>query len=160
VVGFGAAQSGAPPIPPLPRPMPQASNEGLELAIAAAMKDAGIGPSDIDAIVPQACGIPALDQPEAQALRHVFGERLSELPLVTVAPFIGDCAAGNGGILAAVAAMCLREQRLPARLHAVIPPADLRAGPSLATAARLRSILVCSSSYGGQNAALILSAAA
>jgi 3-oxoacyl-[acyl-carrier-protein] synthase II len=156
VAGFGAAHSSPPSIPPLQQPAEGASNDGLELAINAALKDAGIGAADIDAIVPQACGVPSLDQPEAGALRKVFAERLSKVPIVTTAPFVGDCAAGNGGVLAAVGALCLRHQSLPARHHAGQYAKDLDVGSASARPAVLRNILVCSSALGGQNAALIL----
>lgn len=155
ISGFGAAQSGAPNIPPCHNP---ASNRGLVLAISRSLRDASISPADIDAIVPQAPGVPAIDLPEAASLREVFAARLASIPLVTLAPMLGDCIAGQGGLQAAVAAMCIREQRLPARLNAGSPLPGLDAGPAPSRPARLRHVLVCTSSLGGQNAALVLSA--
>jgi 3-oxoacyl-[acyl-carrier-protein] synthase II len=149
VAGFGAATSVAPAGGDGP-------NEGLVLAMQAALRDAKINAEDVDAIVPQGCGLPTLDQPEAAALRVIFGNRLPNLPMVTVAPYIGDCAAGNGAILAAVGALCIQNQRLPARAHGGAYAADLNVGPAQARAAQLRNILVCTSAMGGQNAALVL----
>jgi 3-oxoacyl-[acyl-carrier-protein] synthase II len=147
VAGFGAATSTATGDGP---------NEGLVLAMQAALRDANVRAEDIDAVVPQGAGLPTLDQPEAAALRTVFGKRLQFLPLVTVAPYIGDCAAGNGAILAAVGALCLQNQRLPARANGGAYAADLDVGPAPARPAQLRNILVCTSAMGGQNAALVL----
>jgi len=65
--------------------------------------------------------------------------------------------AGAGGIQAAVAAMCLREQRLPARIYGDGgPPAGMLIGAAPSTPAKLEHILVCTPALGGQNAAVIL----
>jgi 3-oxoacyl-[acyl-carrier-protein] synthase II len=156
VAGFGAAHSGSPRIPPVTHEIPRESNEGLALAIRAALNDADVGADEIDAIVPQACGVPSIDQPEASALREIFGARLSEIPMITLSPNIGTCAAGSGGLLAAAGALCLYHQRLPARIHGGGYPADLDVGPAPARDRKLRAILVCTSAMGGQNAALVL----
>jgi 3-oxoacyl-(acyl-carrier-protein) synthase len=97
-----------------------------------------------------------MDRREAGALRAVFGARLPKIPLVTLTPQIGDALASNGGLAVAVAAMCLKEQKLPARLQAGKPQAGLDAGPAPARPAALRHVLVATSSLGGQNAAVIL----
>ncbi|MDX2130690.1 MAG: beta-ketoacyl synthase N-terminal-like domain-containing protein [Planctomycetota bacterium] len=156
VAGFGAAHSGPPLFAPLPAPTQDACNEGLAFAIEAALADAGIGPGEIDAIVPQGLGAPAVDARELGALRAVFGARLAEIPLVTLTPAIGDLFAGHGAVQAAVGAMCVREQRLPARLHAGTPAPDARCGADAARAAEVRHLLVTTASMGGQNAALVL----
>lgn len=156
LAGFGAGQSRVANIPSLGRDM--VSGEGLEVAIEGALRDAGVTPETIDAIIPQAWGVPSVDETEASTLRAIFGERLSSIPLVTLTPMIGDCTAGNGGIHAAVGAMCLREQRLPARLHSGSPMGGLNAGPSPSESRAMRNVLVCTSGMGGQNAAIVLQA--
>lgn len=149
LTGFGAGQS--------PASMdPEESSEGLRIAIEAALRDAETDPADIDAIVPHAAGAPALDAEEVYAMRRVFGDRLPNIPLVTLPPHIGELVAGGMGAAAAVAARCMGEQRLPARLHAGSPIDDADASPAEARPAELRNILVCSNALGGQNAALIL----
>ena len=129
---------------------------GLRAAVESALADAGVKADDIDAIVPHASGIPAMDAGEAGALRAVFGSRLASVPLVTVSPLIGESSAGNGAVLAAVGALCVRHQMIPARLHAGNCPRDLQAHAAPAGKAALRHVLVCSSSFGGQNAAIVL----
>jgi len=159
VAGFGAAHGG----PPFDAIDDSASageqpSDGLRWAIEAALADAAAHPDEIDAIVPTGSGVPRVDDAEAGALRMVFGARLERIPLVTIRPNVGDCQAGNGALQAAVGAMCLFEQRLPARLHHGAPAPGLQAGPAGAQAAKLRCVLVCTSSLGGQNAALVLRA--
>ncbi|MFI4898098.1 MAG: beta-ketoacyl-[acyl-carrier-protein] synthase family protein [Phycisphaerales bacterium JB059] len=134
-------------------------SDGLFDAIERALGDAGLEPEAIDAIVPGAHGAPALDGAEASALRRTFGDRLGEIPLVTTAPSIGSCVAGQGGLQAAVGALCLHKQMLPGRIHAGSPSDGLRAEACDPRDARLAHVLVCASGLGGQNAALVLSRA-
>jgi 3-oxoacyl-[acyl-carrier-protein] synthase II len=154
VAGFGAGHDTGDCIPPITNP--NAVNEGLECAIGAALRDAGITPDDVDAIVPQASGIPSLDAGEAGALRKIFGAGLAKKPMVTLPPLVGDCSAGSGAVQVVVAAMAIAKQTLPARIHAGSHPADLDVGPAPSRPARLRNVLVCSSALGGQCGALVL----
>lgn len=130
--------------------------EGPLAAIENALDDAGVAPGHIDAIVPHGCGVRASDVEEAAALRTVFGERLASVPLVTLAPSLGDTMAAAGGLAVGVAAMCLRHQALPARLHAGSPAPGLMAIAAPQRDAPLRHMLVCTNSFAGQNAALVL----
>lgn len=160
VAGFGASHSDALEfLRGLPRPDFASKDEGIQFAIENALEDAGIGPEAVDAIVPHATGVPYHDARELGALRAVFGPRLMRFPMVTLTPMLGDCAAAQGGLAAAVGALCLRNQRLPARVHSGRPHADVQAGATPGGEAALRHILVLTSSLGGQNAALILRAA-
>lgn len=149
VLGFGAAHSS-------PWYEDGEADEGMRFAIEAALDDANVKASEIDAIVPMALGVEVMDRAEFGALRAVFGDRLKDVPLITLGAHVGNCNAGSGGLQAAVAAKCLFEQRLPARLHAGTPRPGIRAGAEPARAAALRRVLVCSGSLGGQNAALVL----
>lgn len=155
VAGFGAGHSDRLELDPASAGAPDV---GLQYAIENALHDAGIGPGDIDAIVPHASGVPASDAEELGALRAVFGDRLKDIEIVTLTPALGECMAGNGGVMAAAAAMMLHTRTLPARLHAGSPPPGLRVGPAASRPARLTNVLVCSSALGGQNAAVVLRA--
>ncbi|MBK7403183.1 MAG: hypothetical protein IPJ41_00775 [Phycisphaerales bacterium] len=157
VLGFGAAH-GPPPFDVID-PAPGAGEtpgDGLRWAITSALADSGLSAGDIDAIVPTGAGVVGADAIEADALRTVFGDRLERIPLVTIRGVVGDCQAGNGALQAAVAALCVREQKLPARLHAGSPAPGLNAGAAPARDAVLRRVLVCSTSLAGQNAAVVL----
>jgi 3-oxoacyl-[acyl-carrier-protein] synthase II len=133
-------------------------DDGLQYAIENALDDAGIRPDDIDAIVPHASGIPAMDRAEAAALKAIFGDRLGKIPLITLPPAIGDCLASAGGLAVAAAALALRHQQLPARIHGGTPADGLDAGAAPARPARLRHILVATGALGGQAAAVLLRA--
>lgn len=149
LVGFGAGHS------PMSGDTARRSL-GLRYAIENALEDAGLSAADIDAIVPHASGVKAIDEEEAHALRAIFGSRLASIPLITLTPALGDTMAGAGGLGACVAAMALKHQTLPARLNAGTPAADLQAGAAKSRDAALRHILVCTNSFAGQNAAVVL----
>lgn len=131
-------------------------HDGIAYAIENALADAKVAAAEIDAIVPYASGIAHADANEAAALRQVFGARLKDIPLITVVPNAGVTVAGTGGLQLAAAAMAVREQRLPARIHAGACPSDLQAGPVAARPANLRCVLVLTSALGGQNAAVVV----
>jgi 3-oxoacyl-[acyl-carrier-protein] synthase II len=152
LLGFGAGHS--------PRSADHGERaEGLISAIERALAESNVNASDVDAIVPHGAGVQDVDGEEAAALRAVFGSSLGKIPLVTTSGAIGETMAGTGGIAACVGAMCLDQQRLPARLHAGSWPDDLDVGPAPVRDVELRHILVCTNSLGGQNAALVLGTA-
>ncbi len=152
IVGFGAGQS--------PRSTePEQRAEGLTIAVENALSEAGLEPGEIDAIMPAATGVPRLDETEAHALQSVFGPGASGTPLITLPGAIGDTMAGAGALQACVGAMCVKEQRLPARLHGGSPAHGMDAGASESREAKLERVLVCTGSLGGQNAALVLARA-
>lgn len=151
VDGFGAGQSPS-------RGDAAHRAQGLTRAIRAALRDADVTPAEIDAIVPHAAGVRADDEMEVEALAEVFGDRLASIPLITLTPAIGELSAGAGGVAVAAAAMALRDQTLPARLHAGRADERVLAGAAPSRRATLRRVLVATNSLGGQNAALVLSA--
>ena len=136
--------------------VPDASGESLADAIERALADAGVAPTEIDAIIPYGSGVPDLDGLERNALARVFGDGLATKPIVTLAPSVGATIAGFGTIAVAVAARALAEQRLPARL-ATTAATGLLANAAPSEARDLRHILVSTPSLGGQNSAVVVS---
>lgn len=158
LVGFGCGMDTRPLTPGLEGEGDADEDRGLTGAIRRALKDAGIGPESIDAVVPMAAGEAALDRRELGSIRAALGDAAGR-PMITVTPVAGNMLAGHGGLTAAAGAMAIREQKLPARVHAGTPDgAD--AGACGARDAGLEHVLVCSGSYGGQAAALVLKRAA
>ncbi len=153
VIGFGASQT----VNPASRNVtPDAAGRGIAHAIAAALREAKIGPDAIDLIVPFGIGAPATDQAEAAALRSVFGDALASVPIASLKSMAGNCAAGSGGLDVCVAAMALAQQTLPAVINCTQPLPGLRAAAAPSRPAPLRHALVYSTGLGGQNAALVL----
>jgi len=167
IAGFGAGQSIDAPLPGVFPGTGEdtdwskgveglSGDRALTRAIRAALADAGIGADEVDAVVPAAIGDPESDAREAGSLRAVFGERLASIPLVTMTPNVGLCSAGHGALQVALGALCMKEQKLPARAHRGSPAAGLDAGPASPRATALRHVLVCVCALGGQCAAVVL----
>ncbi|MCA9306217.1 MAG: beta-ketoacyl synthase N-terminal-like domain-containing protein [Phycisphaerales bacterium] len=150
VLGFGAGQSPS-------RGDASRRAEGMVVAIRSALRDGDIEAAEIDVIVPHGAGVLRDDEAELAALREVFGDRLASIPLMLMSPMVGELSAGAGGVAVAAAAMALRHQMLPARVHGGSPDARVLAGRAEKRPATLRRILVVTNSLGGQNAALVLS---
>ena len=132
-------------------------DESVPSAIRAALADACCSPDDIDAILPFGSSIPSMDQIDARAIQSVFGDRAASIPVITTVPYVGLCGAGQGALAASIAAHCIREQMLPARIGIQGEDSSgLNAGPCEARPASLRNILVFTTSVGGQNNAYVL----
>ena len=128
---------------------------GIEGAIRRALADADTSADQIDAIVPHAMGYGPVDAGESAALEAVFGERLASIPLVTLTPQLGGCAAGQSALQVAVGALCVKHQRLPARLHGGGASEGLDVGPSPSRELPLRRVLVVGSGLGGSCGAVV-----
>ena len=132
-------------------------DQSVVSAINGALASAGCAPEEVDAILPLGSGIPEMDLVDARAIKSVFGERAGRIPLITLIPYIGLCGAGLGAIAVAVAAQCLREQVLPARIGVTEQGAHgLDSGPCASHSAELNKVLVFTTSLGGQNVAVLL----
>lgn len=153
IVGFGASQS----VDLSSRNLrPDTAGRGIALALRSALREAGIGPDQIDLIIPYGLGWPASDQAEAAALQSVFGETLHDLPIASLKGYAGNCCAGAGGLDVCVAAKAIAEQTIPAIINCERPLSGLAASSTASRSGKLRHAMVCSSGMGGQNAALVL----
>ncbi len=146
LTGFAATQSLTPALPIFDDD-PATTDEGLERAIAGAIRDAALTPDDIDIVYPLAVGVPELDAREASAIEAALGPRAAQIPWITLTDKVGNTLAAHGALAAAAAALALATQTIPDS------PARSPASPPKA----LRNALVCAPSLAGQCAALVLS---
>lgn len=152
VVGFGASQS----VNREKRNLePDSEGRAVVTSVKAALREAGIGPDDIDMVIGFGSGVLSWDNAEAAGYRQVFGDRLKQLPVVSLRALVGNCGAGGGGIDVAIAAKAIKEQKIPAIVNRDNPIEGLGASaPS--TDAVLNHVLVFNTGLGGQNTALVL----
>jgi 3-oxoacyl-(acyl-carrier-protein) synthase len=132
-----------------------ASTPALSAAIRGALADAGIGPSDVDAVFADAVGTRAADDAEIAALDGVLG---SPVPVTAPKAGTGRTYSAGGSLDVAAAALAIRDQLIPPTPNAAT--ADLGTGVDLVTGARparLRHVLVLARGFGGFASALVLS---
>jgi 3-oxoacyl-(acyl-carrier-protein) synthase len=116
-------------------------------AMQAAIADADLAPSDIDAIYASANGTKRGDRLEMRAIHRLFGDDVP--PVVATKEYFGEYAAG-GGLQLATALLAIRDQKLHASCGFEEADSEMRftlLRKSKST--NLRNILVNSISAGG-----------
>ncbi len=148
ILGFGAVYDAHPTIGYNPR------GEGAAAAIRMAIANSELKPEDIGGIIASANGSPAGDEMEARALKAVFGDSLTGLPLCAPKALFGESMGAGGAVGALVAGFALRRGELP-------PTAGASAANGLqlsssAQALRGENILINAFSCDGNNASLVV----
>lgn len=130
-------------------------------AMRRALADAGIAAADVGYVNAHGTGTLANDANETRALKAVLGETAARTPVSSIKGHLGHALGAAGAIEAAVTALVLARRRLPPTLHYTPgdPECDLDyvAGAPRETA--VAHALTNSFGFGGQNSALVLSAA-
>ncbi len=139
-----------------PEPQGRAVVSAISGALAAARLDA----SDVDHVNAHGTATPQNDLAEARALHAVFGPRASRLPVTSVKSMIGHCLGAAGAIEAAILALSIDRGVIPPTIHhdATDPECRLEIVANTARAARIRHGVSTSLAFGGNDAALVLSA--
>lgn len=135
--------------------------EGEVEAMRAALADAGIAPGDVGYVNAHGTGTRANDANETRALKAVLGEAACRTPVSSVKGHLGHALGAAGAIEAAVTALALARKRLPPTLHYTPgdPDCDLDYVPGAPRDAAVAHALSNSFGFGGQNSALVISAA-
>jgi 3-oxoacyl-(acyl-carrier-protein) synthase len=140
---------------------PDPDGRGLERAVRAALRQAGLGPGDVDFVSAHGTGTPLNDPIETAVLTRVLGPRVASVPVNSIKGSLGHTM-GAAAVLEAV--MCLLASR-----HGLIPPTLNLDEPDpecrldhvcgAARASRPRISLSTSLGFGGCNGALVLEGA-
>ncbi|MEO7663649.1 MAG: beta-ketoacyl-ACP synthase II, partial [Candidatus Limnocylindrales bacterium] len=83
---------------------PEPPGRGAMMAMTGAMRNAGIGPTDIDYLVAHGTSTPLNDATETKAIKRAFGERARSLPISSPKSMVGHLL-GAAGAVAAIAAV-------------------------------------------------------
>lgn len=131
---------------------------GLGDSIRLALANAGVGRNAVDCVNAWGPGHKLVDRAEAQVLRTVFGERLADIPVVSIKGAIGNPLGAGGPIQVAAAALGLRDGTIPPTVNWQYPDPDCPLNLSAkARAVSHRITLVNSHGLSGTNACLVLS---
>jgi len=132
--------------------------EGAFLAMSQALREADLGPADIQYINAHGTGTPNNDASESAAIRRLFG---SQLPAVSsTKSFTGHTTSASGSIEAVFCLLALRHQFIPQNIGFQTPDAQcidvqetMRTRPT-----SLRHVLCNAFGFGGNDSSIVLSA--
>ena len=136
---------------------PPEDGEGAARCMAAALRDAGLNPSDIDYINAHGTSTPLNDKCETLAIKTVFGEHAYKLMVSSTKSMTGHMLGAAGGIEAAFTALTLHHGIIPptANLRTPDPDCDLDYVPLTAREARIQTAMSNSFGFGGTNGVVI-----
>jgi 3-oxoacyl-[acyl-carrier-protein] synthase II len=138
---------------------PEPTGRGATRAMTMAMRNAGVGPDEIDWIVAHGTSTPLNDVTETRAIKAAFGDQAQRVAISSPKSMIGHLV-GAAGIASALAALGgIRDQVISPTVnleHPDLPECDLDYVPGTARPARLDTVMVNGFGFGGQNAVAIL----
>jgi len=136
---------------------PPDNGEGAARCMAMALKDAGMGPGDVDYINAHGTSTPLNDVCETRAIKTVFGDRAYEIPISSTKSMTGHLLGGAGGIEAVFSIKAIEEGVIPPTINYENPDpeCDLDYVPNVARHKALRVVMSNSFGFGGTNAVLI-----
>lgn len=133
---------------------------GTASAMTQALAQAGLPPNEVDYISAHGTGTPTNDRVETLAVRRVFGDAASRVPMSSVKSMIGHTMGAASAIEAAVCVMAITSGVMPptVNLDEPDPECDLDYVPHTARRAEVGVALNNSAAFGGNNAVTVFGA--
>jgi 3-oxoacyl-[acyl-carrier-protein] synthase II len=121
-----------------------------------ALRDAGIGPSDVQYINAHGTSTPYNDLNETRAIKAVFGEHASSLLVSSTKSATGHTLGAAGGIEFAVCTLAVRDGMVPPTINyrTPDPECDLNYVPNTSVKAEVDVAISNSFGFGGHNCTL------
>ena len=154
VLGYGMSADGYHIT--LPRP----GGAGAARAMAAAMDDAGLGPSQIDYINAHGTSTPANDMTETTAIKTAFGDTAYDIPVSSTKSMTGHLLGAAGAIESLACLLAIRDGVLPPTINYETPDeeCDLDYVPNEAREVTITTAMTNSFGFGGHNVSLVFGA--
>ena len=140
--------------------LPPADGEGARKCMVAAMRDAGVGPSDIDYLNAHGTSTPAGDVGETVGIKRAFGDASKTLAVSSTKSTTGHLLGAAGAAEAIFCILAIRDQVLPPTINYETPDpeCDLDYVPNTARDAKVSTVISNSFGFGGTNGSLIFRA--
>ena len=140
--------------------LPPADGEGARKCMVAAMKDAGIDPSDVDYLNAHGTSTPAGDIGETVGIKRAFGDAARTLAVSSTKSTTGHMLGAAGVAETIFCALAIRDGVIPptTNLDNQDPECDLDYVPNTARETKVRTALSNSFGFGGTNGSLVLRA--
>ncbi len=152
IVGYGATGDAYHLTAPAP------DGEGAQRAMRRAMKDAGVGPADVQYINAHGTSTPANDLNETRAIKAVFGEHAAGLSVSSTKSATGHMLGAAGAVEALACALAVGEGIIPPTINYETPDpeCDLDYTPNAAARRDVEVALSNSFGFGGHNVTLAI----
>lgn len=144
---------------------PETDGSGAADAIRAAMRDADVGPEDIDYVNAHGTSTPLNDRSETLAMKAALGDRAYEIPTSSTKSAIGHLLGAAGAVEAVATILALRDRIAPPTLGLENPDEGLdldyvpgQARPLPRANGRPAIGLSNAFGFGGHNVVLVLEA--
>lgn len=136
---------------------PPADGEGARKCMTAALKDAGIDPSDVDYLNAHGTSTPAGDIGETVGIRRTFGDAADNLVVSSTKSTTGHMLGAAGVAEAIFSILAIRDQVIPPTMNLdnQDPACDLDYAPNEARDAKVKTVVSNSFGFGGTNGSLI-----
>src|SRR5690606_16639046 len=138
---------------------PSENGKGAALCMRNALTSAGLDISTVDYINAHGTSTPAGDIAETMAIKSVFGNRASQVPISSTKSMLGHLLGASGAVEAIVCVLSLRDQIITPTINLdnPDPECDLDYVPHTARDAKLDVALSNSFGFGGTNGSLLFS---
>jgi len=136
---------------------PDPEGIGAGLCIQAALKDAGLNPTDIDCINAHGTSTKLNDISETKAIKSVFGDYAFEVPVTSTKSMTGHILGGAGVTEAIYSILTIKNSLIPPTINYEFkdPECDLDYVTNKARNMRVGTVLSNSFGFGGTNSSLI-----
>ena len=137
---------------------PSPDGDGMIRCMQAAIDSAGITCEAIDYINAHGTSTPLNDLYESRAIKKVFGESASQVPVSSTKSMTGHLLGGAGGIETSFTVLALKNGIIPPTINLENPAdeCDLDYVPKVARKADLTYAMSNSFGFGGTNASLVV----
>jgi 3-oxoacyl-[acyl-carrier-protein] synthase II len=154
VTGFGASGDA------FHMTAPPEDGEGMALAMRAAIREAGLEPSQIAHINAHGTSTSLNDACETAAIKTVLGDHARQVPITSNKSMIGHCLGAAGGIESVMSVKTIVEGVIPPtiNLDTADPACDLDYTPNQARHVAVGNVLCNSFGFGGTNACMLYQA--
>jgi 3-oxoacyl-[acyl-carrier-protein] synthase II len=137
---------------------PHETGDGAARAMAIAIKDAGLEPTDITYINAHGTSTDLNDRLETMAIKRVFGPHAYKLAVSSTKSMIGHLLGAAGGVEGVVTELSIHEKIAPPTINLdnPDPDCDLDYVPHTARPLDIRAALSNNLGFGGHNACILL----